>query len=71
MYRTFGEVKAQLSTGKSVVSIVQDYLAEIDKQKGLNAFLEVFTDSALEQARQVDEKYNRVLPENWQEWSSD
>lgn len=56
MYRTFGEVKAQLSTGKSVVSIVQDYLAEIDKQKGLNAFLEVFTDSALEQARQVDEK---------------
>ncbi len=56
MYRTFGEVKAQLSTGKSVVSIVQDYLAEIERKKELNAFLEVFTDSALEQARQVDEK---------------
>lgn len=56
MYRTFGEVKAQLSSGKSVVSIVQDYLAEIERKKELNAFLEVFTDSALEQARQVDEK---------------
>lgn len=56
MYRTFGEVKAQLSAGKSVVSIVQDYLAEIERKEELNAFLEVFTDSALEQARQVDEK---------------
>ena len=56
MYRTFGEVKAQLSTGKSVVSIVQDYLAEIERQKELNAFVEVFTDSALEQAQKVDEK---------------
>jgi aspartyl-tRNA(Asn)/glutamyl-tRNA(Gln) amidotransferase subunit A len=56
MYRTFGEVKAQLSTGKSVVSIVQDYLAEIERQKELNAFIEVFTDSVLEQAQKVDEK---------------
>lgn len=56
MYRTFGEVKARLSTGNSVVSIVQDYLAEIERQKELNAFVEVFADSALEQAQQVDEK---------------
>lgn len=56
MYRTIGEVKAQLSAGKTVVSIVQDYLTEIEKQKELNAFLEVFTESVLEQAQQVDEK---------------
>lgn len=56
MYRTFGEVKALLSSGKTVVSIVKDYLAEIERQKDLNAFLEVFTDTALEQAGQVDEK---------------
>lgn len=56
MYRTFDEVKAQLSAGKTVVSIVRDYLAEIEKQKDLNAFLEVFTETALQQARQVDEK---------------
>lgn len=56
MYRTIGEVKAQLSAGKTVASIVQDYLTEIEKQKELNAFLEVFTESVLEQAQQVDEK---------------
>lgn len=56
MYRTIGEVKAQLSAGKTVVSIVQDYLTEIEKQQELNAFLEVFTESVLEQAQQVDEK---------------
>ncbi len=56
MYRTFGEVKAQLSAGKSVVSIVEDYLTEIEKQKDLNAFVEVFRETALEQAQKIDEK---------------
>lgn len=56
MYRTVDEVKAQISAGKSVVSIVQDYLLEIEKKKELNAFIEVFTESALELATQVDEK---------------
>jgi aspartyl-tRNA(Asn)/glutamyl-tRNA(Gln) amidotransferase subunit A len=56
MYRTLSEVKAQLSTGKTVVSIVEDYLSEIEKQKDLNAFLEVFSESALQQAQVVDQK---------------
>lgn len=56
MYRTLSEVKAQLSTGKTVVSIVEDYLSEIEKNKDLNAFIEVFTDTAIQQAQAVDQK---------------
>lgn len=56
MYRTFSEVKVALSAGKTVESIVHSYLEQIEKNKDLNAFLEVFTESALDQARQVDQK---------------
>jgi aspartyl-tRNA(Asn)/glutamyl-tRNA(Gln) amidotransferase subunit A len=56
MYKTFSEVKAALSAGRTVVDIVNHYLAQIEAQKDLNAFLEVFEQSALEQAAQVDEK---------------
>lgn len=56
MYRTFREVKAALSEGQSVVSIVKGYLQSIEEQKHLNAFLEVFETTALEQAALVDEK---------------
>ena len=56
MYRTFREVKAALSEGKSVVSIVNGYLQEIEANKHLNAFLEVFDETALAQAALVDEK---------------
>lgn len=56
MYRTFSEVKVALSAGKTVESIVHSYLEQIEKNKHLNAFLEVFTESALEQARLTDQK---------------
>ncbi len=56
MYRTFREVKAALTEGKSVVSIVEGYLQKIEEQKHLNAFLEVFEKTALHQAGLVDEK---------------
>jgi aspartyl-tRNA(Asn)/glutamyl-tRNA(Gln) amidotransferase subunit A len=56
MYKTFAEVKQTLASGKQVLDVVQDYLAEIDRQADLNAYLEVFRDSALEQAKRVDEK---------------
>ena len=56
MYKTFSEVKVALSAGKSVESIVHSYLEQIEKNKDLNAFLEVFTESALDQARLVDQK---------------
>ena len=56
MYQTFAEVKSTLSSGKSVVDVVEYYLTNIEKQTELNAFLEVFEKSAREQAIRVDEK---------------
>jgi aspartyl-tRNA(Asn)/glutamyl-tRNA(Gln) amidotransferase subunit A len=56
MYSTFAEVKNALSSGVTVLSVLETYLTEIEKNKDLNAFLEVFTESALEQAKNVDAK---------------
>jgi len=56
MYTTFSEVKKALSAGKSVADIVGHYLSKIEANKDLNAFLEVFESTALEQAKAVDEK---------------
>jgi len=56
MKRSFAEVKSEIQAGKSVVNIVNEYLKNIDTQSDLNAFLEVFTESALAQAQIVDEK---------------
>jgi len=56
MYATFAEIKAALSEGKSAVDITKSYLANIQENKHLNAFLEVFEESALAQAKSVDEK---------------
>lgn len=54
MYQTFAEVKSALSSGKSVLDVVEHYLSEIQKHSELNAFLEVFEESAREQALKVD-----------------
>lgn len=56
MYKSFAEVRSALASGETVLSVVENYLARIEKHSDLNAFLEVFEDSAKEQARQVDEK---------------
>ncbi len=56
MYHSFDEIKTALDHGTSVELITQHYLKRIDEKKHLNAFLEVFTDSALAQAKRVDEK---------------
>lgn len=56
MLRTFAEVKQALSSGKTAVEILEDYLSKIEERKELNAFLEVFHDSARQQAKEVDEK---------------
>jgi aspartyl-tRNA(Asn)/glutamyl-tRNA(Gln) amidotransferase subunit A len=55
MYQTFTEVKSALSSGKSVVNIVDHYLKTIQEQKEINAFLEVFETEAREQALRVDQ----------------
>lgn len=54
--RTFSEVRSAISAGKTVENIVSEYLAKIDAATELNAFLEVFRDSALETAEKVDQK---------------
>ncbi len=56
MYKTFAEVKNALSSGKSVLNIVDEYISAIHKQTELNAFLEVFETTAREQAILVDQK---------------
>lgn len=59
MLRTFAEVKEFLSSGKSVLDIVEHYIDRIEEQKDLNAFLEVFEDSARKKAVEVDQKLKK------------
>lgn len=56
MLRTYAEVKKAISSGDTVMSILEGYLSAIDANKDLNAFLEVFEESARIQAALVDEK---------------
>lgn len=56
MYKTHTEVKKALTSGISLLDILDSYFVEIDKRKNLNAFLEVFHDSAREQAVKIDVK---------------
>lgn len=58
MYATIAEIKTALKAKVSVVEIVQSYLDRIENHEHLNAFNEVFTDSALFQAKVVQEKIN-------------
>ena len=54
--RTFADVKAKLTSGSSLVDIVQVYLGKIQENQDLNAFLEVFETSAMDQAKKIDQK---------------
>lgn len=56
MYKTYGDVKAALEKGLSVDDILTAYLKNIEDRKDLNAFLEVFEDSARKKAAEVDGK---------------
>lgn len=56
MLQTYAEVRRAISSGNTVVGILNEYLNAIEENKHLNAFLEVFTDSAMEQAKIVDAK---------------
>ena len=42
MLRTYAEVKQAISSGDTVMSILEGYLSAIEANKDLNAFLEVF-----------------------------
>lgn len=55
--RHYAKIREQLLTGKvSCVQLVEHYLHAIEEKKSLNAFLEVFKDSALALAKKTDEK---------------
>lgn len=56
MYRSFAEVKTALASGETVLDIVNGYLETIRQHSDLNAFLEVFEESAKQQAKLVDQK---------------
>ena len=56
MHKTFSEVKKSITSGISLLDIVENYLKEIEKNKDLNAFLEVFTESVRENAKIVQAK---------------
>ncbi len=60
MYRSYSELKSNLSTNKiSVLQVVAHYVSQIEKNKHLNAFLEVFEDDALNRAREIDKKISQ------------
>ncbi|HRH35885.1 MAG TPA: amidase family protein, partial [Catalimonadaceae bacterium] len=55
-FTDFSELRQCLESGDlTVVNLVQYYLKNIEAQKGLNAFIEVFED-VLEKASLVDKK---------------
>jgi len=56
MFRNFAEVKQAISSGDTVISILEHYLEAIQQRPELNAFLEVFESSARESAHAVDQK---------------
>jgi len=56
MHKSFAEVKTALASGSTVLEIVEGYLKAIQQNSDLNAFLEVFENSAKEKAIEVDAK---------------
>ncbi len=56
-YRSYAETKAALQTGRITCRQVVDcYLSRIDEYRPLNAFTDVYTDKARQQADAVDQK---------------
>ncbi|MCB9182503.1 MAG: Asp-tRNA(Asn)/Glu-tRNA(Gln) amidotransferase subunit GatA [Flavobacteriales bacterium] len=54
--KTFAEARKAIADGLSVTELVQRSLAEAERRKDLNAFLELFPESALAKAADVDAK---------------
>jgi aspartyl-tRNA(Asn)/glutamyl-tRNA(Gln) amidotransferase subunit A len=56
--KTFEVIREELSAGKTTVeNLTKQYLATIEKNKHLNALLSVFSEKALERAKEVDKKF--------------
>ncbi len=54
--KTFSEARAAIAQGTTVTQLVERSLAEAERRKDLNAFLELFPVSALTKASEVDAK---------------
>ncbi len=59
-FSTITRYQQQLANNElTCEAVVNHYLAEIEKHKGLNAFVEVYADEALEKARALDESRSK------------
>jgi len=57
VYHSFSEIQASIQNNSATcVSVVESYLKRIEKNIHLNAFLEVFKESALKKAIETDQK---------------
>ncbi|HQV75615.1 MAG TPA: Asp-tRNA(Asn)/Glu-tRNA(Gln) amidotransferase subunit GatA, partial [Flavobacteriales bacterium] len=56
--KTFSEARTALAEGGSVRSATEAALASAEAHKDLNAFLELFPDTALAQAARVDAAFS-------------
>ncbi len=56
-YTSLAKIQSDLSSSKiSLYSLVESYLSAIEKNKNINAFLEVFASESLVKAKELDEK---------------
>jgi aspartyl-tRNA(Asn)/glutamyl-tRNA(Gln) amidotransferase subunit A len=58
MYRSIQGIHSALQSGGSVMAILEAYLIRIEESRNLNAFLEVFEQSARQQAEVIQVKIN-------------
>ena len=60
MYTNYNELSSALKDGKTTcVQVVDYFISKIKEKKHLNAFLEIFENSAIEKAKEVDEKLKK------------
>ena len=59
MYKTIADIQKALSSGQTVCSIVDKSISQIKEKSSLNAFLEIFEDSAHAAAILVDDKIKK------------
>jgi len=55
-YGSISEIKEALRSGKSALSITENYLERIRAHQHLNAFIEIYEKEALQRAKEIDEK---------------
>ncbi len=63
VFASYSELRTSLESGNtSVKAVVQSYLTRIKNHQSINAFIEVFEESALKQAERLDQKLAEGKP---------